>query len=239
MIDAVMQQGPCQVRSKTQSPCLNQAVVEIRGIPYCEACAREQEVYFAIGELTQQEETRDLRSEPLSKSLSKTLGETLGELLDGMRRQRTDDLAAARRLDLPREDTPGVLSLRKARQSQPENSQNRARRPNTVEHMSEDAQVLIRAAREVYVERHGAQTFLPGTLLPFLEAAKRAGIRPDRQRYYDALEDLEYEGDIEWDESARYARGDKHYLITQRGLDDLVSAGTVAFQEGQHRLFEG
>ena len=105
--------------------------------------------------------------------------------------------------------------------------------------MSEDAEVLIRAAREVHVERHEAQTFLPGTLLPFLEAAKRAGIRADRQRYYDAIDDLEYEGAIEWDESARYARGDEHYLITQRGLDDLGSAGTVAIQEGQRRLFEG
>ena len=83
-------------------------MVEIRGIPFCEACAREQEAYFAIGELTQ-EETRVLRSEPLSK--------TLGELLDGIRRQRTDDLAAARRLDLPREDEPGVSRPRKAKQS--------------------------------------------------------------------------------------------------------------------------
>jgi hypothetical protein len=108
-----------------------------------------------------------------------------------------------------------------------------------MEHMSEDAQVLIRAAREVHVERHGAQTFLAGTNLSFLEAAKRTDIRSDRQRYYDALEDLEYEGAIEWDESARYARGDKHYLITRRGLDDLGSAGAVAIQEGQQGLFEG
>jgi hypothetical protein len=108
-----------------------------------------------------------------------------------------------------------------------------------VEHMSNDAQVLIRAAREVHVERHGAKTFLPGTFLSFLEAAKRAGIRSDRQRYYDAIEDLEYEGAIEWDESARYARGDKHYLITQRGVHDLGSAGTVAIQESQRKLFEG
>ena len=108
-----------------------------------------------------------------------------------------------------------------------------------MEHVTEDAQALIRAAREVHVERHRAQTFLPGTLLPFLEAAKRAGIRPDRQRYYDAIEDLEYEGAIEWDESARYARGDKHYLMTQRGLDDLGSAETVPIQESQRKLFEG
>ena len=112
-----------------------------------------------------------------------------------------------------------------------------------MEHMSEDAQVLIRAAREVHVERHGAQTFLPGTYLSFLEAAKRTGIRPDRQRYYDALDDLEYEEAIEWDPSAPYARGDKHYVVTQRGLHDLGStgtrAGTVASQDGQQTLFEG
>jgi hypothetical protein len=94
-------------------------VVEIRGIPFCEACAREQEAYFAIGELTQEEQKRDLRGEPLSKSI----GETLSEMLDKMRRQRTDDLAAVRRLDLPRVDKPGVLRLRKARQSQPEKAE--------------------------------------------------------------------------------------------------------------------
>ena len=90
-----------------------------------------------------------------------------------------------------------------------------------MEHMSEDARVLIRAAKEVYAERHGAQTFLPGTYLSFLEAAKRTGIRSDRQRYYDAIDDLEYEGAIEWDKSAPYARGDKHYVITGRGLKML------------------
>ena len=72
-----MKHGPCQVRSRTQSPCLNQAVVEILGIPFCEACAREQEVYFAIGELTQGEQKQDLRIEPLRKSLAETLGEML------------------------------------------------------------------------------------------------------------------------------------------------------------------
>ena len=107
-----------------------------------------------------------------------------------------------------------------------------------MEHTNEDARALIRAARELHVERHGAKTFLPGTRLSFLEAAKRAGIRPDRQRYHDAIEDLEYEGAIEWDKSARYARGDKHYLITRRGLDDLGSAGTGAIQQGQRKLFE-
>jgi hypothetical protein len=108
-----------------------------------------------------------------------------------------------------------------------------------MEHMSEDARVMIRAAQEVHVERHGAQTFTPGTHLPLEEAGRRSGLNPNRQRYYDAIEDLEYEGAIEWDESARYARGDKHYLITQRGLHDLGSAGTEAIQDSQQRLFEG
>ena len=97
---------PCQVRSKTESPCLHRAVVEIRGIPFCEACAREQEAYFAIGELTW-EETQGLRSEPLSN----TLGKTLGETLEGIRRQRADVLAAARRLDLPSVDETERLAL--------------------------------------------------------------------------------------------------------------------------------
>jgi hypothetical protein len=91
-----------------------------------------------------------------------------------------------------------------------------------MEHMSEDARALIRAAKEVHTERHGAQTFLLGTYLSFPKAAKRIGIRSDRQRYYDALEELEYEGAIEWDPSARYARGDKHYIVTQRGLDGML-----------------
>jgi hypothetical protein len=95
-----------------------------------------------------------------------------------------------------------------------------------MENMSEDARAdaraLLKAAQEVYVERHGAETFLPGTRLAFPEAAKRTGIRSDCQGYYDAIEELEYEGAIEWDTSARYARGDKHYLITRRGLDEVL-----------------
>ena len=91
-----------------------------------------------------------------------------------------------------------------------------------MEHISKDARALIRAATEVHAERHGPQTFLPGTYLSFPEAAKRTGIRPDRQRYHDALEELEYEGAIEWDPSARYARGDKHFVVTQHGLDGML-----------------
>ena len=103
MTQATTKPGPCQVRSKTESPCLHQAAVEIWSIPFCEACAREQEAYFAIGELTQ--ETQDLRSEPL--------GKTLGATLDRMWRQRADSLAAARHHEFPDVDETERLALTK------------------------------------------------------------------------------------------------------------------------------
>jgi hypothetical protein len=85
--------------------------------------------------------------------------------------------------------------------------------------MTEDARALLRAAQEIHAERHGSQTFTPGTHLPLEVAGQRTSINPERLRYYDAIKELEYEGAIEWAPSARYARGDKHYVITQRGLD--------------------
>ncbi len=72
---------PCQVRSKTGSPCTNRAVVEIRGIAFCEACAREQEAYFTIGELTQ-EETQGLRSKQLAEALERMRRERTGGAAD-------------------------------------------------------------------------------------------------------------------------------------------------------------
>ena len=48
--------APCQVRSKTESPCPHPAVVEMRGVAFCGPCAREQEAYFAIGEIVAREE---------------------------------------------------------------------------------------------------------------------------------------------------------------------------------------
>jgi hypothetical protein len=46
---ATSKMGPCQVRSKTEHPCPHGAVRKIRGIHFCESCARKQEAYFAIG----------------------------------------------------------------------------------------------------------------------------------------------------------------------------------------------
>jgi hypothetical protein len=109
--------------------------------------------------------------------------------------------------------------------------------PNRIGHVTEDAQALLQAAQVIHGERHGAQTFTPGTHLPLEEAGQRTRIRSNSIRYHDAIEELEYEGDIEWDTSARYAKGDKHYVISQRGLGDLGSAGGGAIQEGQEKLF--
>ena len=97
MIQAAAKRVPCQVRSKTESPCVHRAVVEIRGIPFCGACAREQEAYFAIGEFTW--EAQDPGSDPT--------GETFGEALEGIRRQRANGPAA-----------PGRLALTKSRAQQ-------------------------------------------------------------------------------------------------------------------------
>ena len=89
----------------------------------------------------------------------------------------------------------------------------------------EDGWALLQAAQEIHTERHGSQTFTSGTHLPLQAAGERTGLSPNRLRYYDAVQELEYEGAIEWDPSARYARGDKHYVITERGLKVLGEPG--------------
>ena len=53
MSKARVELGKCQVGSGTAQPCRQPAVVKIQGIPFCESCARKQEAYFAIGELTE------------------------------------------------------------------------------------------------------------------------------------------------------------------------------------------
>jgi hypothetical protein len=58
--------------------------MEILGVAFCGPCARQQEAYFAIGELTHQE-ARDLHSK------------TLAEVLERKRRERagsTDGISA-------------------------------------------------------------------------------------------------------------------------------------------------
>ena len=65
------------MRSRTESPCLSSAEVEILGVAFCGPCAREQEAFFSIGELTH-EEVRDLPSEPLAAALKMLRRERAG-----------------------------------------------------------------------------------------------------------------------------------------------------------------
>jgi hypothetical protein len=60
----------CQVRIDTEDPCRRSAEVVILGVAFCGPCAREQEAYFAIGELTH-EEGQDLRGKPLAEVLER------------------------------------------------------------------------------------------------------------------------------------------------------------------------
>ena len=52
MIEATTRPRLCQVRSQTDLPCSRPAAVTVLGVLLCERCAREQEGYFAVGELT-------------------------------------------------------------------------------------------------------------------------------------------------------------------------------------------
>lgn len=53
----------CQVGNETDRPCLRPAAMEIRGVLFCEQCVREQEIYFAIGELTQEQTDSQARQD--------------------------------------------------------------------------------------------------------------------------------------------------------------------------------
>ena len=70
MIKTTSEQEQCKVRSGTDNPCQRLAVVKVSGVPFCEPCAREQEAYFAIGELT--EVPDGLRVKPLVELLNRT-----------------------------------------------------------------------------------------------------------------------------------------------------------------------
>ena len=103
MTEAVTKPGRCQVRIYAESPCPRSAEVEILGVAFCEPCAREQEVYFAIGELTH-EEARDLH------------GKTLAEVLERKRWEREgsrEGIAAAMPHGLTGEDETKPLAFRK------------------------------------------------------------------------------------------------------------------------------
>ena len=79
MTKAKEELGPCQVRSETHHPCPRPAVAKIWGMLFCERCAHEQEAYFAIGELTQ-EESHGHRNEPFVEELDHIWWERIGRI---------------------------------------------------------------------------------------------------------------------------------------------------------------
>ncbi len=66
------------MRSETDYSCDRPAVVKIMGVPFCGPHAREQEEYFAVGQLAQaqdlvagwERQARDLGNEPLVETLA-------------------------------------------------------------------------------------------------------------------------------------------------------------------------
>ena len=66
--------------------------MEILGVAFCGPCAREQEAYFAIGELTQ-EETKNLHSEPQADVLERMRRER-AERTEGIAAQMHDGLSS-------------------------------------------------------------------------------------------------------------------------------------------------
>jgi hypothetical protein len=104
LTEAATKPGPCQVSINTEDPCPRRAEVEILGVAFCGPCARKQEAYFAIGELTH-EEGQDLRSKPLA------------EVLERKRRERegsTDGIAATMPHGLSGVDETKPLAFRKS-----------------------------------------------------------------------------------------------------------------------------
>jgi hypothetical protein len=78
--------------------------VEILSVAFCGPCARKQEVYFAIGELTH-EEARQLHSKRLAEVLERKRRERAG---------RTDGIAATMPHGLSGVDETKPLAFRKS-----------------------------------------------------------------------------------------------------------------------------
>ncbi len=90
--EATTERGPCRVRRETNHPCPRPAVVKICGVPFCERCAREQEAYFAVGELTQA-----LAADRTNRPPDFRRAEPVVEMLDRIRWELTRRLVEAGR----------------------------------------------------------------------------------------------------------------------------------------------
>ena len=88
--EATTELGPCGVRSGTDHPCPRPAAVRICGVPFCQRCAREQEAYFAVGELT-----KALAADRRNRPLDLRRAEPVVAMLDRTRWELTRRLVKA------------------------------------------------------------------------------------------------------------------------------------------------
>ena len=110
--------GPCQVRSATDDFCSRPAVAKVRGIPFCEPCAREQEAYFAVGELAEAQalvadwarQAESLSNRPLVEALDLVHRELTGRVAEAGRRLKTIKLGVRHAWRTDHEDG-AVVSL--------------------------------------------------------------------------------------------------------------------------------
>jgi hypothetical protein len=68
---AMVDMERCQVGSGTDRPCQHPAIVKIQGIHFCQSCAREQEAYFTIGQLTEDSSGRPRDNRSLVRMLER------------------------------------------------------------------------------------------------------------------------------------------------------------------------
>ncbi|HSL01593.1 MAG TPA: hypothetical protein VK869_14755 [Rubrobacteraceae bacterium] len=99
MVGTVESSGSCQVRSGTDLPCGRPASVRLLGVLFCEECAREQDAYFAIGELTQ---TRD----PLEEIFGLHGSYRDGPLIEALRKLRRGTAGGAEIRGSTRQGSP-------------------------------------------------------------------------------------------------------------------------------------
>jgi hypothetical protein len=87
-IEATKASKSCLVRSGTVDPCRRPVAVEIGGVPFCGPCARQQEAYFAVGDLTEEP-----RSPQGDDRLAGLLGRMRGAARDRVVRAGESDAA--------------------------------------------------------------------------------------------------------------------------------------------------
>jgi hypothetical protein len=78
MIEATTQSGVCQVRSQTDLPCGRPAAATVLRVLLCQRCAREQEGYFAVDELTRVPRGREPRGAAATRAAWTRLSRAAG-----------------------------------------------------------------------------------------------------------------------------------------------------------------